>query len=511
VVEQRDPMTDPDPPAGEPGPDPMELLTHLSRRVGSSLDLHETLEAVATAVVEALGFAVAVVNLVVEDGSLEAVVVAGPAEVRQALLGSRQSRHNWMRLLEVSEPWGRLRFLDHRHAGAEPADMLMWVPDLPASQAPDAWHPEDALFASLRASDGELLGVLSVDLPRDGRRPDAHARSSLEAFAIQAELAIEHAAVYSRLRHSEGLFRAVVYRSPIPIGLLDAQRCFVEVNEAFCRLLGRPAAELLGHTPLEFTHPDDQHLGTGGEDPGPGEPDPPPVVKRYLRPDATVVWGRLHVTRLHDHARVRLVAHVEDVTQARQLESRLRHDASHDALTGLPNRSQVLARLAERVGRDRGDRPDRREPGPRTGVCVLFCDLDRFKVVNDTHGHAVGDVLLGVVAQRLTEALRVGDIVGRLGGDEFVVVGDRVCTPAEAVALAERLAEVIAGPVLIGDLVLEPTLSVGVALSEPSDGPESLLHKADMALYAAKAGGRRRWHLFEPDGPGSGSPFAALG
>jgi diguanylate cyclase (GGDEF)-like protein len=177
--------------------------SHLDPQLVSMLDL------LAQTIVDALGFGVACMNIVRSDGSLEVVSVAGDPTARDALLGAVDSGENWENLLAVSEAWGRLRFADHRNEAAE-LDMLMWVPDVEPSDDEDAWHPEDALFAPLTASDGELIGVLSVDMPHDGRRPSLTGRSALEAFAVSAALAIEHSTL--RLR-AEAAERALAHRA----------------------------------------------------------------------------------------------------------------------------------------------------------------------------------------------------------------------------------------------------------------------------------------------------------
>ena len=169
-------------------------------------DLVAMLDLLAQTIVQALGFGVAAVNIARPDGSLEVISVAGDEQARQMLLGTVQSAEIWDQILTVSEPWGRLRFADHRNEEAN-RELLSWVPDFVPVDAEDAWHPEDALFAPLTAEDGSRLGILSVDLPRDGLRPDAATCNALEAFAVSTALAIEHATLRSRAESSERLFR----------------------------------------------------------------------------------------------------------------------------------------------------------------------------------------------------------------------------------------------------------------------------------------------------------------
>lgn len=169
-------------------------------------DLVAMLDLLAETIVQALGFGVAVVNIARPDGSLEVVSVAGDEQARNMLLGTVQSAELWDEILAVSDPWGRLRFADHKNQDAN-SDLLSWVPDVVPSDAEGAWHPADALFAPLTAADGSRLGILSVDLPHDGRRPTATTCSALEAFAVSTALAIEHATLRARAELSERSLR----------------------------------------------------------------------------------------------------------------------------------------------------------------------------------------------------------------------------------------------------------------------------------------------------------------
>ena len=173
----------------------------VAQRLHSSLDWTSTLDAVATGVVEATGFEIAAVNLRAPDGMFDVVALAGPQEVHDALLGKRIPASVWTRMLAKAEPLGTLRFLDHR-VGVD-ADMYVYVPDIPASDDPEAWDPNDALFAPLTSSTGELIGALSVDLPVTRRRPGPVQRELLEIFAAQAQVAIDHARVHLALKQRE--------------------------------------------------------------------------------------------------------------------------------------------------------------------------------------------------------------------------------------------------------------------------------------------------------------------
>jgi diguanylate cyclase (GGDEF)-like protein/PAS domain S-box-containing protein len=179
--------------------------------------------------------------------------------------------------------------------------------------------------------------------------------------------------------------------------------------------------------------------------------------------------------------------------ERREFESALEHQALHDELTGLPNRTLLLDRIDQALARNR-------RLGHR--LAVLFLDLDGFKLINDSLGHAAGDQLLRQVATRFAQAVRDGDTVGRFGGDEFLVLCEEIDDEAGAVAVADRLAQALELPLQVADSEAFVRASIGVALAESDDGSttaESLVRNADVAMYRAKAQGRDRTALFEED------------
>jgi diguanylate cyclase (GGDEF)-like protein/PAS domain S-box-containing protein len=177
--------------------------------------------------------------------------------------------------------------------------------------------------------------------------------------------------------------------------------------------------------------------------------------------------------------------------ERRNFEAALEHQALHDDLTGLPNRTLLLDRIAQTLAS--GQRH-------QTQVAVLFIDLDRFKVINDSLGHSMGDELLKQAANRLRHPLRLGDTLGRLGGDEFLVVCERVQGEDGAVDIAERLIAQMSAPFLLGDAEVFVSASIGIALSsEQPVSAEALIRNADMAMYRAKEQGRSRHAVFEED------------
>jgi diguanylate cyclase (GGDEF)-like protein/PAS domain S-box-containing protein len=472
-----------------------QLLAELARRIASSLDLQQTLQLVVQAVVDQLGFDCALVNMVRPGDMCEVVAIAAPEEATRALLGARASMEIWRQILTSCEHWGDLRFLDHRSDQSQVMSIPGWIPPIEPGDVPEAWHPDDILLAPLHAPDGSLIGVLSVDMPVDGRRPDAQHRQLLEQFAVHAALAIENSRVHTLVADSEQLFRAMFDRSPIAIALLTSDQRITRVNTACEQLLGRDAAELLGRSAAELSRPDSVP-GRRGTDTTISTHDQYEI--HFTRPDGNEVWGRVNSTLLATETGDGpdlILTQIEDITMLRTIQASFAHAATHDRLTGLANRALVLDRLAAALtGSDQGD----------VRVAVLYCDLDHFKEINDTLGHAAGDQLLVEVGRRLEQTARGQDTVGRLGGDEFVVIGHQVRTPAEAASLAARVLQAVGRPVRLGGRPTLPSLSIGVALAAPDDTTDSVLAAADRALYAAKAAGRGRWQL-APD-PGSVTP-----
>ncbi|MGW6026710.1 aminotransferase class I/II-fold pyridoxal phosphate-dependent enzyme [Streptomyces sp. NPDC055099] len=183
-----------------------------------------------------------------------------------------------------------------------------------------------------------------------------------------------------------------------------------------------------------------------------------------------------------------LVVTLRDVTEQRQLEHELTQRAFHDALTGLPNRTLLLERIERALLRGRRE---------STLTCVLFIDLDDFKVVNDTLGHSVGDRLLAAVGSRVSRSLRRSDTAARLGGDEFAVLMEDAKEPVDAEILAAQVVQALSRPFQLSGDSVSVSASVGVATAVDSAGAEELLTHADLALYAAKAAGKRQWRRFQ--------------
>ena len=215
----------------------LRALLAVSKRVHASLDLNETLNAVAEGVVEAAGFGLAVVNLAEPNGDFTVVSAAGSDQLRAEMVGTRGDAKHWHELLRRAERWGALYFVDHR--SGVPESLYTWIPDIEVPQDPQGWHPLDCLFAPLLTPAGEWVGVLSVDLPVGGMRPGPLQREVLELFAEHAAIAILHARMHSALEQSQTRLEYEANHDPLT-GLANRAYLRSRVDE----LLARPDAEV---------------------------------------------------------------------------------------------------------------------------------------------------------------------------------------------------------------------------------------------------------------------------
>jgi len=307
----------------------------------------------------------------------------------------------------------------------------------------------------------------------------------------------------SRAVRDERRFRDLFRHFPVGMAMLGDDGLFVEVNDAFAGLLGRPREELLGASFETIVHPEELSAATANRQRiANGHADAAQAERRLVRRDGTVFWGRVVVTRLEDDTGAVWLASLEDISDRKQAEERLLMLALHDPLTGLPNRRLLLDRLERALARSRRAGRD---------VAVLFLDLDHVKRINDSLGHDAGDELLATIARNVAEVVRTTDTVARLGGDEFVVVCEQVADLAELEQLAERVLEAVRLPVDLGGERVVVTASIGVVLaSSQDDSPQDLLRSADAAMYVAKNGGRARYVIEQSEAVLDGGSRLAL-
>ncbi len=294
------------------------------------------------------------------------------------------------------------------------------------------------------------------------------------------------------LRESEERFRSAFDGAPIGMALVAPDGSFLRVNQALGDMLGHTETSLLAARAADLVHPDDRAvIGDALASIADGSLALHRAETRYLRDDGRVVWA-IHTAAAVRDAEGQLLystVQVMDVTEQREAAERLEHQALHDPLTGLPNRALFLDRLEHALERTQRS---------ALGVAVLFLDLDRFKVVNDSLGHGAGDDLLNEVAQRLRAVVRPLDTVARFGGDEFTVLIEDVVDEEQATIVAERIGEAISEPFDLHGSEVFVNTSIGIALSSVLDvDPETLVRDADAAMYRAKERGRARYEVFD--------------
>ncbi|MCD7441270.1 diguanylate cyclase CdgB [Streptomyces lincolnensis] len=527
----------------------LRQLHQVMADMNTARSLADTLQTVADGVVHALGYELACVNLVRPDGDLVVAAFSGNQAAESLITGRVGSRESWERRLSMGENWGDLVFIPHTEGWVlDDDDVPQWYTDGPAPRFEDEWHPSDRLFAPMYTpaapgggSCGELIGVLSVDRPRNGRRPGAWGREALQMYAFQAAIAISNARLRANmqralvrlereqqaLRASEESFRQAFEYAPSGMAIAemggDQHGRILRTNDALCRLLGRPASAMRRYAFSDLVHPED--IGTllrtsaeGGR-----------AELRLGRRDGTYVWVSLRNSVVADAADGPrfLLTHVEDIEERKRRELQLAHRASHDSLTGLPNSAELRARLSSRLcqrpthpaalesidaayghpafdanghgfdfprGTETFDGFDHhvhtvapegeRDDGTK-GLAVLFCDLDGFKSINDRFGHNAGDAVLIEVARRLSQCVRDGDTVARLGGDEFVILADGL-GKADAADLAVRLRNEIIQPIRAEGRAVRVGASFGIGWAHCGMTADEVLKSADERMYVEK-------------------------
>ncbi|MGH2688964.1 MAG: putative bifunctional diguanylate cyclase/phosphodiesterase, partial [Actinomycetota bacterium] len=296
-------------------------------------------------------------------------------------------------------------------------------------------------------------------------------------------------AFYRLMEQHSARLRGIVEHSGAAVAVVGRDFTIQEIAGAGPRLFGHEPSVLSGSAIVELFHPEDQalvaealgsvvRLGSSA------------TLEGRVR-HASGSWVHVEANlenALSDPSITGVVVTIRDVTERKRLQDELLHQANHDRLTGLPNRNQFTDRVRQALARR------------STGMCaVLFVDLDHFKDVNDSLGHAAGDDLLEAVAARLEGALRTGDTVARLGGDEFGVLLGGIADPSEGALVADRILEVLRAPFEVGGSEVYVTASIGIAVAQAggSTGAGELLRDADLAMNMAKDEGRSRSRVFQ--------------
>ncbi|MFF8605591.1 putative bifunctional diguanylate cyclase/phosphodiesterase [Streptomyces sp. NPDC015346] len=348
---------------------------------------------------------------------------------------------------------------------------------------------EDELPAEeLRARCSRLQHAMAAGFTQALRERTLAEQESIARSALAARSAAELA-----LHATETRFRAVFEGAAIGIGIADLDGNILEVNETLTRMFGGLEHQVRSRNVRDWSHPEDApHVWKLYGELVRGEREHYRVEKPYYRGDGTVLWTNLTVSLLRDADGLPQyqLALMEDTTERRLLNLRLRYEATHDALTGLPNRTLFFERLEKTLSQSQG---------ARFGLCYL--DLDGFKAINDSLGHAAGDRLLVEVADRLQScATAPGEMVARLGGDEFVALTTGPGTERNVVDLANRILTTLTVPVRIDGRELRVRGSIGVVEGPTGERtPAEVLRSADITMYRAKSAGGNRFEFADAE------------
>lgn len=319
---------------------------------------------------------------------------------------------------------------------------------------------------------------------------------NVEMATAQAEQAEKHAEILEKqsaaLKESEERFRSAFDYAPIGIALVSPNGKWLKVNRALC--------EILGYKENEFLETD-FHSMLSAEDLGntliriheiiSGKISSCQMEQRYIHKNGETVWASWSVSTANysDSEQPNLIFQIQDITDKKLAEEKLQYEATHDALTGLPNRAFFMQRLENAL--------KKAQENPLYKVSVLFIDLDRFKIVNDSLGHLIGDQLLIGISERLRDCLRPSDLVARLGGDEFTILVEGKHQEKEVINIAERINEKFAIPFDLNGNEVYSSASIGILHStENHKNSADLLRDADTAMYQAKRAGKARHEVF---------------
>ena len=314
--------------------------------------------------------------------------------------------------------------------------------------------------------------------------------SSLHSYFTRKESDERHV---EELKASESRFHSAFTHAAIGMALVTAEGRFIQANKAFCDMLGRPNPELLSTNIGELVNPEDlANLRALVDRLVAGDLASIQTELRGIHRDGSDVWMSLNISLARDweFRTHNLIVQAQDVSARRRAEAELYHNAYHDNLTQLSNRTHFNEQLARAIARVQ------RHPEHR--FAVMYLDFDRFKMVNDSLGHKAGDELLVNLARRLQSVLRPTDLIARLGGDEFAILLEDMARERDAVDLAERIQRELTRPFQLGDLEVTVSAAIGITFSSIGyQSAEQIIRDADIAMYKAKGRGKGQYALFD--------------
>ncbi len=330
---------------------------------------------------------------------------------------------------------------------------------------------------------GKVAALLSLDSMSSEDAFDQEARQMAEAFGAEVGVVLQRLQLQAEAESSEQRFRLLAENMSDLVCLHDAQGRYVYLSPSSKNLLGYAPEDLLGKTLYELIHPEDVMSVRIELDLPVSDVQASQLINYRIRKSSgDYIWFETFAQPIFDEQGqlVNLVTSSRDITDRKQVEDQLLHGALHDALTNLPNRVLFMDRLEQAI--------KHRHRDPAVTFAVLFLDLDRFKVINDSLGHSIGDQLLIELAKRLQRSVRESDTIARLGGDEFAILLDEISSEDDAQRAAERIQKSLSQPFIIAGHEVFTTASIGIALgSSGTREPHELLRDADIAMYRAKA------------------------
>lgn len=458
-----------------------ELLRGVDEQILQGSPLEQVVTFICDQVVRLFDLRLAWIGEKKPDGSVGLIAGAGPATAYQE------------DLLRVGVRWDESP-TGRGTTGAAIRLGKTQIVDIPAETAFAPWR-EAALGHDLATAcaiplviRGEIFGAFTLYSGRGEDFRDGHLLHMLENIATRISVALEASFDHEQMR----LLGAALATASNAVFITDSQGTIQWVNDAFIRLSGYTEGEIIGNTP--------RFLNSGAHDKTyydrlwstilSGQSWSSETTER--RKDGSFYTVRQTITPVRDRNGEigHFISMQEDVSAQLAAQARIEHMAHFDALTGLPNRSLFFDRLkqATAISKRTVER-----------VALLFLDLDRFKPVNDTYGHAVGDALLKAVAERLQNCVRESDTVARIAGDEFTVVLSRIASRADASIVAEKIVKAISDPFLLDGHSVEIGASVGIALyPEDAQDERELVKLADNAMYDAKRCGRNTYRFHTP-------------
>ena len=325
------------------------------------------------------------------------------------------------------------------------------------------------------------------------------AADSLRALSSQVALALESAALTQDLllQQSEARFASLVKNSSDVVAVIEPDTVLRYASPSASRVLGFEPAELEGTRFIDLIHADDKTRALSFlTSTGDGEGHTGLMEFRMRHRDGTYLSTEtLRTSLVHDQNVKGIVLNTRDITERKQFEEQLQHQAFHDPITNLANRALFRDRVLHAIERQERDHKP---------IAVLFMDIDDFKTVNDSLGHAAGDGLLQEVGDRLKKALRSADTAARLGGDEFAILLEDGGEGIRAAEVAERIMQMLEDPFALEGKEVFVRASVGIAVADGAapggeDAAEALMRNADVAMYMAKERGKGRYQVFEPE------------